>query len=312
MSRALRAHILLVLVTLVWGATFVVIKQALADISPLLFNAVRMGLAALVMALIYRRELTRFTPGALRAGTLVGIFLWLGYEFQTTGLKLTTPSKSGFLTGVSVALVPLVLAVGWKRHINRWTLGGVAAAFVGLYLLTVPATDGWGLSQFSSVNRGDLLTLGCALVFAFHIILLGRATQVYPFQQIAVLQLGVCVLLMTLTVPLVETVYLAWTPRVLWAIAVTGILGTAAAFTIQAWAQQFTPPTHTALIFALEPVFAWLTSYLVLGERLGGRAAVGAGLILAGVLLSELKGSAARPREEVGPAEEEIASAGRE
>jgi drug/metabolite transporter (DMT)-like permease len=169
----------------------------------------------------------------------------------------------------------------------------------------VPATDGWGLSQFSSVNRGDLLTLGCALVFAFHIIFLGRATQVHRFQQIAVLQLGVCVLLMALTVPVMETVYVAWTPRVLWAIAITGVLGTAAAFTIQAWAQQFTPPTHTALIFALEPVFAWLTSYLVLGERLGGRAAVGAGLILAGVLTSELKGSAARPREELGPVESE-------
>jgi len=309
MSRALRAHILLALVTVVWGATFVVIKEALADISPLLFNAVRMGLAALLMALIYRRELTHFTRGAVRAGVVVGILLWLGYEFQTTGLKLTTASKSGFLTGVSVALTPLVLAVFWKRHINRWTLAGVAAAFVGLYLLTVPATEGWGLEQFASVNRGDLLTLGCALVFAFHIVLLGRATQVHRFQQIAVLQLAVCVVLMTLTVPLAETVYVTWTPRVLWAIAITGILGTAAAFTIQAWAQQFTPPTHTALIFALEPVFAWLTSYLMLGERLGKRAGVGAVLILAGVLTSELMGSPAQPREELGPVEEETTPA---
>jgi drug/metabolite transporter (DMT)-like permease len=309
-SRALKAHTLLVLVTLVWGATFVVIKQALADISPLLFNAVRMGLAALLMAAIYRRELPRLTRGAVRAGVIVGIFLWLGYELQTTGLKLTTPSKSGFLTGVSVVLVPLILAVGWKRHINRWTVKGVLAAFLGLYLLTVPATDGWGLSQFSSVNRGDLLTLGCALAFAFHIILLGRATQAHRFQQIAILQLAVCVALMALTAPLAEAVYVTWTPRVLWAIAITGILGTAAAFTLQAWAQQFTPPTHTALIFSLEPVFAWLTSYLVLGERLGGRAALGAGLILAGVLLSELKGSPAQPREELGPAEGEAAPAG--
>ena len=310
MPRSYKAHILLALVTVVWGATFVVIKSALEDISPLLFNAVRMGLAALLMAAIYRRELTRFTPGALRWGALVGVFLWLGYEFQTTGLKLTTPSKSGFLTGVSVVLVPLILAVGWKRHINRWTVKGVASAFIGLYLLTVPATDGWGFAQFASVNRGDLLTLGCALVFAFHIILLGRATQAHRFEQIAILQLGVCVVLMTLTVPLAETVYVTWTPRVLWAIAITGILGTAAAFTIQAWAQQFTPPTHTALIFALEPVFAWLTSYLVLGERLGGRAAIGALLILAGVLLSELKGSPAQPREELGPPEGEAAPAG--
>lgn len=310
MSRALKAHILLALVTVVWGATFVVIKNALQDISPLLFNAVRMGLAAVLMAAIFRRELTRITPGALRMGALVGVFLWAGYELQTTGLRLTTPSKSGFLTGVSVALVPLVLAVGWKRHINRWTTGGVAAAFVGLYLLTVPATDGWGFSQFASVNRGDLLTLGCALVFAFHIIVLGRATQAHRYEQIAILQLAVCVALMVLTVPLAETVYVTWTPRVLWAIGITGVLGTAAAFTIQAWAQQFTPPTHTALIFSLEPVFAWLTSYLVLGERLGGRAAVGAGLILAGVLISELKGSAVQPREELGPAEGEAAAAG--
>lgn len=310
MPRSYKAHILLALVTVVWGATFVVIKEALADISPLLFNAVRMGLAALLMAALYRRELTRFTPGALRAGAVVGIFLWLGYELQTSGLKLTTPSKSGFLTGVSVVLVPLLLAVGWKRHINRWTVKGVLAAFIGLYLLTVPATDGWGLAQFASVNRGDLLTLGCALVFAFHIILLGRATQAHRFEQIAILQLAVCVVLMTATVPVAETVYVTWTPRVLWAIAITGILGTAAAFTIQAWAQQFTPPTHTALIFALEPVFAWLTSYLVLGERLGGRAAVGALLILAGVLLSELKGSPLQPREELGPAAGEAAPAG--
>lgn len=312
MSRALKAHILLALVTMVWGATFVVIKEALADVSPLLFNAVRMGLAAILMAAIYRRELTRFTRGALRAGIVVGIFLWLGYELQTSGLKLTTPSKSGFLTGVSVVLVPLVLAVGWKRHIRRWTLVGVAAAFVGLYLLTVPASGGWDLAQFASVNRGDLLTLGCALVFAFHIILLGRATQAHRFEQIAILQLTVCVALMTATVPLVETVYITWTPRVLWAIGITGVLGTAAAFTIQAWAQQFTPPTHTALIFSLEPVFAWLTSYLLLGERLGGRAAVGAVLILAGVLISELKGSATQPREELGPAEGEMAGAGGE
>src|SRR5262249_3026832 len=172
-SRALRAHTLLVLVTLVWGATFVVIKEALADISPLLFNLVRMALAALLMAATYYRELHPFTRGAVRAGVIVGIFLWLGYSLQTTGLKLTTPSKSGFLTGVSVVLVPLILALGWKRHINRWTVKGVLAAFVGLYLLTVPATDGWGLAQFESVNRGDLLTLGCALVFAFHIIFLG-------------------------------------------------------------------------------------------------------------------------------------------
>jgi drug/metabolite transporter (DMT)-like permease len=104
------------------------------------------------------------------------------------------------------------------------------------------------------------------------------------------------------TVPLVEAAFVTWSPRVVAAIIVTGVLGTAVAFTIQAWAQQFTPPTHTALIFLLEPVFAWMTSYVVLGERLGTRATVGALMIMAGVLMSELKGSAAQRGEEVGAA----------
>jgi drug/metabolite transporter (DMT)-like permease len=143
------------------------------------------------------------------------------------------------------------------------------------------------------VNTGDLLTLGCAVAFAFQIILLGRATEQHHFQPIAFLQTATAAVLMSLTVPVIESAHSTWSWRVWIAIAVTGVLGTAVAFTVQAWAQQFTPATHTALIFALEPVFAWLTSYLVEGEKLGLRASIGALLILAGVLLSELKGSMA-------------------
>src|SRR4051812_4662684 len=114
-SRSLKAHLLLVMVTLVWGATFVVIKNALREISPLLFNAVRMTLASICLAAIYWRPLLQLDKKVVRTGIGVGILLWLGYEFQTTGLKFTTPSKSGFLTGVSVVLVPLLLAAFWKR-----------------------------------------------------------------------------------------------------------------------------------------------------------------------------------------------------
>jgi drug/metabolite transporter (DMT)-like permease len=299
-SRSLKAHILLVLVTLVWGATFVVIKNALADISPLLFNAVRMTLAGAVLALIYAKDLGRLNRGSLRAGLLVGVFLWLGYEFQTTGLKLTTPSKSAFLTGFSVMLVPVFLAVGWRRHINRWTTAGVLTALIGLYLMTVPAGNGGGLN-LESINRGDLLTIGCAVMFALQIILMGRAMQKHRFEPVATLQAITAAVLMFLTVPLAEQAHVIWSARVVWAILITGLLGTAAAFTIQAWAQQFTPPTHTALIFLLEPVFAWITSYIVLRERLGLRAGAGAALILGGILLSELRGSAGELAAEVGP-----------
>lgn len=294
MSRALKAHTLLVFITLIWGVTFVVIKNALADITPLFFNAVRMSLASLCLLMLFWRPVSRLRWPAVRAGAVVGVFLWAGYEFQTTGLKLTTPSKSGFLTGISVVLVPVFLAIVWRRKINRWTLIGVATAFVGLILMTVPAGEsGW--AEWSSVNKGDVLTLACAVAFAFQIIFLGRATRQHAFEQIAFLQTAVATVLMFVTIPVLETVRVVWSPAVIWGIVTTGILGTAVAFTIQAWAQQFTPATHTALIFTLEPVFAWLTSYIVLHERLGGRAAAGAGLILAGVLVSELKGSPPEP-----------------
>jgi len=276
---------------MVWGGTFALIKNALDHASPLLFNAVRMTLAGLSLLLLFRKRMRRLSGGALRAGGLVGVFLWLGFGFQTTGLKLTTPSKSAFLTGISIVLVPVLLAIGWHRRINRWTALGVGGAFVGLYLMTVP---GSGLLGFDlrSINRGDLLTLACALAFALHIISMGWATAKHPFQQIATLQAVVAALLMLLTIPAVaERTYWHWSPLLIAAILVTGLVNTAAGFGVQAWAQQFTPPTHTALIFSLEPVFAWITSYLLLGERLGRRATLGAVLILGGVLISELKGS---------------------
>lgn len=275
--------------TLIWGSTFVLIKEALKDSSPLLLNAVRMALAAVLLALYYRKHLNTWTRPALISGVLVGIFLYLGYALQTTGLKLTTPSKSAFLTGTSTVLVPLILVMFWKTRIHIWRVVGIALAFLGLFLMTVPAGRA-GLADFANVNRGDLLSIGCAFGFALQIIFLGRATRRFPFEQIAVLQIGIAAALMAVTAPLLEHPRFHPSTTVIATVLITGILGTAVAFTVQAWAQQFTPATHTALIFNLEPVFAWLTSFIYLKERLGLRAGAGALLILTGVLVSELLG----------------------
>jgi drug/metabolite transporter (DMT)-like permease len=142
------------------------------------------------------------------------------------------------------------------------------------------------------MNRGDLYTLMAAVIFAFHIILVGHAAQSHRWQQITVVQVATTALLMVVTAPLAEQTEVIWSPRVFWGIAVTACLSLAAAFAVQAWAQQFTPATHTALIFSLEPVFAAFASFVFLGERLGGRATLGAACILAGVLISEEKGGA--------------------
>jgi drug/metabolite transporter (DMT)-like permease len=289
-SRTLKAHVLLILITLIWGVTFVVIKNAIQDMAPLLFNCVRMILAAGALVVIYVRHIRTIDRSTLLATLPCGVFLWAGYEFQTTGLHLTTPSKSAFVTGLSVILVPVFLAIFWRKRLKAWTWAGVFAAFVGLYLLTVPATEGGSALNLQGINLGDVLTLGCAVTFAFQIIFVGIATRKHRFEHVAMLQAVVCAVLMAATLPFAGSLNALWTPRVLWAIAITGLLCTAAAFTIQAWAQQFTSPTYTALIFALEPVFAWITSLTFLGEHLGYRAGLGAILILGGIVIAELKG----------------------
>lgn len=297
------------LITLIWGSTFVLIKEALNEASPLLLNAVRMSLAALLLAVYYRKHLARFDWPALRSGALVGLFLFLGYALQTAGLKLTTPSKSAFLTGVSTVLVPLFLMIIWRTRSHPWRGVGIALALAGLFLITVPAGR-QGIASFAQVNRGDLLTIACAIAFAFQIILLGRATRRFAFEPIAVLQIGGAAALMWLAAPVVERPHLQLSAVVLATILITGILGTAVAFTVQAWAQQFTPSTHTALIFTLEPVFAWLTSLVYLKEKLGVRAGLGALLILAGVLVSELLGQVSEADEAREHAPEPARSAG--
>jgi drug/metabolite transporter (DMT)-like permease len=289
--RSLKAHLLLLLVTFFWGTTFVLVKSALGSISPFYFNALRMTLATACLGALYWRHLRGLDRTGMLRCAAVGIFLALGYEFQTAGLVYTTPSKSAFITGLSVVIVPVIMALAWRKMVRAATALGVAMALAGLYLMTVPAD---GISAFAGVNRGDLLTLGCAVAFAAQIVLVGHATRLYSYQQVTLLQTAAAALLMWGAVPAAGPPRVAWSGMVIFAIVFTAVVCTAAAFLVQSWAQQFTPPTHTALIFATEPVFAGVTSYILLGERLGWRGGLGAALILAGVLVSELKGAAAQ------------------
>ncbi|HEV3037049.1 MAG TPA: DMT family transporter [Candidatus Angelobacter sp.] len=291
MSRSLKAHLLLVLATLVWGSTFVVVKAAFQFASPLVFTAIRMTLATVILVLFFRKSIFQLTRPALLSGAVVGILLFLGYAFQSTGLKLTTPSKSAFLSSSSAVMVPLLLIMFWRTRSHPARLTGIAAAFAGLFLMTVPAGKG-AIADFAKVNAGDLLTITAAIAFAFQIIAVGRATRRFPFQQIVSIQIAVTALLMGVAVPFVERPHLQVSWTLVSAIVACAALPTALAFGVQAWAQQFTPAAHTALIFMLEPVFAWLTSLIVMNERLGLRSGAGALLILAGILLSQLLGGA--------------------
>jgi drug/metabolite transporter (DMT)-like permease len=305
MQMRLRAYLLMQFVVAVWGSTFVLIKGALADATPAAFNLVRMTLAFLVLAAAYRAAWRGIQRWQIASGALVGLCLAVGYQFQTIGLARTTPSKSAFITGLVVVLVPLFSAIPGLRlpgaRPPRWNAFlGAALAFIGILLLTAPpATDrplptslldsaANLLPDLSSINIGDLLTFGCAIGFAFHCIALSHISPRIGFRPLALLQVGFCALFMAISLPFIEHPHITWTPRLLIALGIAAVLATAAAFSIQSWAQSVLPSTHIALLLTMEPVFAWITSFLVMGERLGLRPASGALLILAGIALTEL------------------------
>jgi drug/metabolite transporter (DMT)-like permease len=271
------AALWLVLVCLVWGVSFTVTKEVLGHISPLVYMGLRFGLGALILSGSFRG----LTRGELVGGLLLGLLFWGGFAFQTSGLAETTPSRSAFITSLSTPLVPVVSFLVHRSVPPALTLAAVFLAAVGMYFLTLPDAAGAGL------NRGDLLTLGCAVLFAGQIVAAGHfSRRVRPTRLLAV-EMATAALLSFLLAPLLES------PRVipnatlglgLLFLTVSGLW----TFYMQLRAQQVLSPTYTALLFMLEPVFAALTSFLVLGERLSPVQWGGAALILGAMALPAL------------------------
>jgi drug/metabolite transporter (DMT)-like permease len=284
-----RAEAALIVNTIIWGATFVLVKQALHDVSPVLFLALRFSLATVILLALFRGSWShpRNPLRSLAGGALAGAFLFAGYAFQTIGLQYTTAPKSAFLTGLTAVMTPLLAALVYRTLPRAVEIGGVLLATAGMALMTLPGAALTGSS--SAINRGDLLTICCAACYAAHILVLARYSATASFELLSTAQIGTAALLAWSLFPGMESPHIRWTAGVWAAIGITGVFATALAFTFQAWAQRYTTSTRTALIFMLEPVFAWITSYLLTGETLSARASAGAALILAGILVVELK-----------------------
>jgi len=280
LTQRTKAEILLVITCFIWGSSFVIVKGALADASPFPYLAARFILAGLLMFGVMARG--RLPRQAILPSLVLGALLFTGYAFQTWGLMSTTPSKSGFITGFSVILVPLI-ALSFGHPMRSANVGGAALGLLGLYFLILP-------SGLGAVNHGDVLTLFGAMAFAVHIVVVGNYSRRFSFLHLAPGQIMVVAILATLAIPAAPSATLHWTARLVFAIVATAVFATAFAFGSQVWAQQYTPPSHTALIFALEPVFAALTSRVVTHEHLGGKVLLGSALILAGMIISEIWG----------------------
>ncbi len=286
MTKKLKADALLLIITVVWGSSFPLMKMILSYLPAFGYMALRFLLAAFILAAIFHRNFRHFRKRTLLYGCILGLFMFAGMALQVNGLFTTTASNSGFITGLNVVIVPFISAFILKKKPDGASLIGVLTAFVGLFFLS------GGLSF--KFNIGDLLTFLCSICWAFQIIFIDRFTEKEDAPLMAIMQVG-------FTGVISAVIWLAFDfkPAVfngtsVTIILITAVLGTALAFGGQTIAQKDTTPTHTALIFAAEPVFAAIFAMIIPNaegktEVLGVTSAIGCALILAGMLIAELK-----------------------
>jgi drug/metabolite transporter (DMT)-like permease len=268
----------LILVTAVWGITFVQVKDAVELYPFLAFLAIRYVIATAALAPIAVRRLGGFGREGLVAGAVLGGLIALGIGLQTAGLERTTVTSTGFITGLYVLFTPLLGLALFRTPIPRSLWAGVALALVGLALLS-------GVPQGS--GRGDLLVLISAFVQAFHIVMVERYANRFDvfaltFVQVAAAAVAfgaVSLAFEELTVPRGWTVWSA--------LIVTGLFAVAFAYVVQVWAQRRVSATRIAIVFSLETVFAGLFGYLLAGDRLGALGFAGCAAIFAGIVVAE-------------------------
>jgi drug/metabolite transporter (DMT)-like permease len=268
----------LLTVAFVWGLTFVMVKESLLFISPFKFLFYRFALSFLLLAGLSGKRLLRLNRFILGHGALIGVFLFLGYGLQTVGLQYTTPANTGFITGLSVVIVPFLAAGLLKKPPGTYAVVGVGCAAAGLFLLSVEKME---------MDYGDLLVLLGAFAFAMHVTLVGKYVTEHDPVLLTTIQIGMVALL---------SFAASWGQQwslnstVVQALFITSIFATVMAFLVQNMAQRHTPPTRTAVIFATEPVFAAVCSYILTGEPFTTKKVAGCLLILTGMLIAEIKG----------------------
>lgn len=229
---------------------------------------------------VFRAEGAQRGPRALAAGAILGLALTAGYGFQTLGLQYTTPAKAGFITGLSVIIVPTLAAILMRKPPEASVWWGVLLATAGLALLS--------LNRNLRPQFGDVLVFFCAISFALHILITGKLAPGHAPLLLTVGQLATTALLSGIISLTWEWPWPPFNRQMLFAALFTGLLASTLAFTVQTLAQRFTTPSHTALIFSMEPVFAALFSFLLAAEPITARTVVGGSLIVTGMLVAEV------------------------
>jgi len=279
--KGLQAEIYLLGIVIIWGSTFAIVKNIMTQIFPMTFLTYRFFLATFVLGVVFWRRLKDINKTVLKKGILIGIFLFLGYAFQTVGLKYTTAVKAGFITGLSVVLVPVICYFFIKEKINRNSATGVIFAVIGLWFLNYN-------SNFN-FNWGDFLILLASISYAIFIVFVSLYTKKLDYVLLVIVQLFTVFILSLFLAFVFERpwIHLSYSSQVWWSIILTGIFATALAFYMQNRFQRYSTATKTAIIFSGEPIFAAIFAYLILGEKAGLIAWIGGLLIIFGMVIAQ-------------------------
>ena len=277
----------LVLVAFFWGGGFVVIKDALDDITPLYMMAIRFVLAFLVMAIVFFPALRQMSRRDLQAGLLIGVFLFAAFAIQTIALQYTTAGKQAFLTAVYVVMTPFLYWAVARRAPDRYSMAGAFLAFFGIGFLT--------LQESLSIGLGDGLTLIAAFFFAAHIVAVGHYAPRGNVVVLAIVQTGVAAAIFVVAALAFEPMPATITGKAWFSIGYQVIFSTMAAIMIQNAAQKFTTSTHAAIAMSLEAVFGVLLALIFLSEAVTWRIFVGCLLIFIAIITTETKLEFLRP-----------------
>lgn len=280
MTKQLKADLMLLMITVFWGASYILTKMGLLELQPYNLTAWRFITAFIIAAIIFHRRILKTDKKTIKyafllAGILFGVFISM-----TFGLQYTSASNAGFLVSLSVVFIPIISAVFFMQKIEKKVLVGVCLAFIGIALLT--------LNTQLRISGGDLLCILCGVLFALHVVITGMYTKEVDSINLSVLQLGFVGLFSIFFSFATETVRVPNTALSWFAILSLSILCTVVGYIVQTTAQQYTSATHTGLILSLEQVFSAMFAYLYLGEVLTPRGYAGALLLLISVLIAEL------------------------
>ncbi len=277
----IKADSYLLLTTLIWGASFSLVKAALEDISSMLLLSIRFWAGTLFLMPVYLLQKERYvTKIQLRNGVILGLVMFLGMTFQTVGLKYTTASKSGFITGIAVIFVPFLVIMIEKKVPKLNAFISALFAGLGVFLLTQP--------QAGVINKGDVYTFFCAIVFALQIVLIKHFVKENESLIMAILMLGFCALFSSVATVFIENTYIFFSKELLLSIAFLSVFCTSICFWMQTTWQPKTSATTAAVIFTMEPVFAAVFAFIFLNEFFQLTGWIGALMILSGMFISEL------------------------